>query len=269
VFRTYQNLKKNSRWLMKKKTGFTLIELLVVIAIIGILAAMLLPALARAKTSAQRTSCMNKLRQWGLAFTIYSQENNEYIPRESETTGSTLLNWAQVVAPDGGDVWYNALPRSMRLLAAGDYLAEKTRFYAKDSLFHCPTALMPKNAALDSFVYFSTAMNSKLISGSAQTIRINAVRRPTDTVVFLENRLSNEPMVDPAQATTDLGQPSSFANRFAARHAGLGNLAFADGHAASLKGTHVVETQPGPNRGKAILPQVELVWTIDPSSNPN
>lgn len=65
---------------MKKKHGFVLIELLIVIAMIGILAAILLPALARTREAARRTSCANNLMQIGMAFAMYASENENRLP---------------------------------------------------------------------------------------------------------------------------------------------------------------------------------------------
>ena len=59
------------------KRAFTLIELLVVIAIIAILAALLLPALARAKEQAHRTTCKNNQKQWLISLTMYAGDNEE------------------------------------------------------------------------------------------------------------------------------------------------------------------------------------------------
>jgi prepilin-type processing-associated H-X9-DG protein len=217
------------------------------------------------------------LRQWGLAMMMYYPDHDDYIPRETANTGggSQLNTWNQANFPTSADIWYNALPPVINQKNVADYFHDHPTFYDNKSMFHCPSAKFPDDpgGAGKQNVLFSYAMNSKLEQGGDLVIKVETIKQPVNTVFFLENRLTGEPMVDPKQVKdtdsgADLGQPSSSANRFVARHNKVGNIMFADGHAEGLKGDHVVQTQSGAGEGGAILPQGEIVWTQDPASTP-
>src|SRR5690242_19214931 len=89
---------------MEQRRAFTLLELLVVIAIITILASLMLPALHRARQAAQAASCLNNLKQWGLATQMFAADNSDYLPKDGTPNGTSV---------DEG--WYIDLPRTLRI----------------------------------------------------------------------------------------------------------------------------------------------------------
>jgi prepilin-type processing-associated H-X9-DG protein/prepilin-type N-terminal cleavage/methylation domain-containing protein len=262
-----------------RRRGFTLLELLVFVSIIAVLAALLLPVLGQARGQARRMECLSRLKQWQLAFGMYVEENDDWIPRESyEPLGEvTINNWSQVkgrTLPDGTsdsrDVWYNALPPylSQRPVSAYAPFSERPNFFDSRLLIHCPVARFPSYAHRPNYPFplFSLAMNSQLIQ-VGPTVKFSAIERadPVRTVVFLDNLLDGEAKAHPAQQDSDLGQPSSYANRFSARHQRGGNLAFADGHVQWYPGNKVVQTDPAsPLVGGPIVPPNEILWDLSP-----
>lgn len=256
----------------RRNAAFTLIELLIVIAIVAVLAALLLPAVARAQGKAKRLECISRLKQWNLVFRFYAEDNDGWIARECyEPLGEvTINNWSQVKAVDARDVWYNALPPLLSQPSTTNYAAlpNRRKFFDPRHLIHCSAARFPKHAFMSTYQFplFSMAMNSQLIQ-SGPTIRFSFIeeRDPARTVIFLDNLLEGEAKVHPTQEDAHLGQPGAYANRFGARHDSGGNLAFADGHVTWFAGRDVVETDAAsPLLGGPILPPRDIVWELYP-----
>jgi len=109
--------------------AFTLIELLVVIAIIAILAALLLPALSKAKDKAVRIECASNLKQWGVAITMYGGDNRECFPVNATTDGASGFAWM------GLSLNTNFYPRYLYPNRPGTTTGERNR----QDVLYCPT----------------------------------------------------------------------------------------------------------------------------------
>lgn len=188
--------------------AFTLIELLVVIAIIAILAALLLPALSRAKESARSIQCLGQMRQIGLAVRYYADDGGDEFPRSQHSAFTHgQLTWGRAVAPElGSDTtrWTNLL--------AGVY--------------HCPSDRRTTPWSYGLNVYFELGEDDDY-EGKPQTWRRTGdVPNPPATILFAENAsAADHIMPNFWTAASDAVDVAS------QRHGGAANYTFVDGHA--------------------------------------
>jgi prepilin-type N-terminal cleavage/methylation domain-containing protein/prepilin-type processing-associated H-X9-DG protein len=225
---------ENRKSKIENSRAFTLIELLVVIAIIAILAAMLLPALGKAKLSAQRSACESNLHELGIATELYLGDNAGF-----------YFNRCQAPAANGQQWWFGWLASGAEGHRGFDLSTGVLFPYLHGSnvrLCPSPDWNSPQFKPKGTNVIFSYGCNSFLFAAQNQTpVSSSKISRPADTALYADAAQVNT-FQAPASASNPMFEEwyyldletnySSFYNQPNGhfRHAQKANVTFADGH---------------------------------------
>ena len=223
-----------------KNSGFTLVELLVVLAIIGILAAMLLPALGRGRARAQAAACANNLRQVGLAFQLYLHDNAGTFPTSSPHSGLGAQPedwvWWQMAADASGNFTMRDPQRGSVIQQLGPYQPRLLRCPA-DRDADAREVLWKKNPGVEQYFY-SYSLNAHGDAGMASFIardraliilnKQTTIRNPSGKIMLAEEKgAAND---GPGTAVIDDGRWLPPGYPLTSRHSKRANVTMADGH---------------------------------------